>query len=157
MITFELTNDMGIVKQIVTTPYIWRQISDDFDGSPEQYEAAVHAQVRYVLVKDDAETLGLLIFNLHGSICWEATIMMLPLGRGRAVETVKAGIRWIFTETKCLRIISRALTSNRLALRMNQAAGFKQYGLNPGCVMRNGKLEDYALFGVSKRDFEEIS
>lgn len=158
MITFERTTDTEVVKQIVTEPSIWRWLKDDFDGEPAEYEAKVHPQVGYVLAKDADKTIGLLIFSMHSAICWEATIMMLPDGgRGRALDVAMAAQRWIFGETKCLRIIGRVLKSNRLALKLNKAAGFKVYGVNPECVMRNGKLEDCVLFGRSKRDFLEGS
>lgn len=154
MIKFEPTVDAALITRIVTTPYVWRGLSDDFDGDPSAYEPKIHAQVLYALVKDGNSILGMVIFSMHSTICWEVTIMMLPEGRGRALETARAGLRWIFTKSRCLRLIGRVLKSNRLALKLNKAAGFKVYGVNPRCVMRNGKLEDFVLFGISKDEFQ---
>jgi hypothetical protein len=151
-ISFEPTTDIGIVKQIVTAPHVWSSLSDDYDGDPKDYEAKVHPQVVYVLAKDADKTLGLLIFSVHSRICWEVTIAVTTEGRGRALEIAKAGIPWVFSKG-CLRIIGRVLKSNRLALKLNKAAGFRVYGVNKGCVMRNGKLEDLVLFGISESDF----
>jgi RimJ/RimL family protein N-acetyltransferase len=153
MVTFHPTTDTALIKSIVTRPEIWAQLADDFDGDPWDYEPKVHPQVVYVLAKDDDKALGLLIFSVHSRICWEVTIMVLPAGRGRALEIAKAGIPWVF-ERGCLRIIGRVLKSNRLALKLNKAAGFLVYGVNPGSCMKNGKLEDFVLFGVSKSDWE---
>lgn len=155
-ISFEPTIDVSTIKRIVTHNYIWENLKDDFDGDPIQYEPKIHDQVLYALVKDDDSILGILIFSMHSPICWEVTIAMLPDGRGRALETAKAGLRWIFTKSKCVRLIGRVLKSNRLAMKLNKAAGFKVYGENPKCILRNGKLEDFVLFGISKDEFSEI-
>lgn len=152
-ILFEPTTDTDIVKRIVTDPRVWRELSDDGDGDPADYEAKVHPQVVYVLAKDADKTLGLLIFSVHSRICWEVTIAVTSEGRGRALEIAKAGIPWVFSKG-CLRIIGRVLKTNRLALRLNKRAGFRVYGVNPGSVMKNGKLEDLVLFGISKADMQ---
>lgn len=155
MIKFEPTADAAEIKKIVTTPYIWSELSDDYDGDPADYQPKIHQQVLYVLVRDGDSIIGLLIFSMHSPICWEVTIAMLPEGKGRALETGKAGLRWIFTKSPCLRIIGRVLKSNRLALKLNKAVGFKVYGVNPKCIMRNGKLEDFVLFGISRYEFKD--
>ncbi len=157
MISFEPTTDTEIIKRIVTEPRIWADIKDDFDGDPADYEPKVHPQVVYILVKDGEVLLGMLIFSLHSAICWEVTIMMLKAGLGRALEVGKAGIHWIFRRTRCVRIIGRVLKSNRLALKLNKAAGFRVYGVNPSCILREGKLEDFVLFGISKSDLQEYN
>ncbi len=151
-ITFEPTTDLAEVKRIVTRPDNWASISEDDDGDPWDYEPKVHPQVVYVLAKDADKTLGLLIFSVHSRICWEATIMVLPTGKGRAFEIAKFGQRWCF-ERGCERLIGRVLRSNRLALKLNKAIGFKVYGVNPKSCMKNGKLEDFVLFGMSKSDW----
>ncbi len=153
-IQFQPTTDTEIVKQIVTSPRVWENLSDDYDGDPADYEAKVHPQVVYVLAKDADKTLGLLIFSVHSRICWEVTIAVTREGRGRALEIAKAGIPWVFSKG-CLRIIGRVLKSNRLAVKLNKAAGFQVYGVNKECVLKNGKLEDFVLFGISKSDWSE--
>ncbi len=153
-IQFQPTTDTETVKQIVTSPRVWANLSDDFDGDPADYEAKVHPQVVYVLAKDADKTLGLLIFSVHSRICWEVTIAVTREGRGRALEIAKAGIPWVFSKG-CLRIIGRVLKSNRLAVKLNKAAGFQVYGVNKECVLKNGKLEDFVLFGISKSDWSE--
>ena len=157
MIRFELTEDTELIKSIVTHPRIWRDLIDDFDGEPEEYEAKIHPQVLYAIAKEEGVALALCIFSLHSTICWEVTIMALDAGRGRALDVAEAGKKWIFTKTPCLRLIGRVLKSNRLALKLNKAAGFKVYGVNKQCVMRNGKLEDVVLFGLSRSEYEEGS
>lgn len=154
MIKFELTTDPETIKRIVTHPRIWAGLSDDFDGQPEEYEPQIHDRVVYALPKDGDTVLGLLIFAMHSTICWEVTIMVLPAGLGRALDIAEAGKRWIFGKTNCLRLIGRVIKTNRLALKLNKAAGFKVYGVNQGCVLVGGKLEDYVLFGLSRRDLD---
>ena len=106
-----------------------------------------------MIAKENQIVLGLLIISIHTRICWEAEIMVVAAGLGRALEISREVISWAF-KYGCLRLVTCVAKTNRLSLSLNRRAGLKVYGINPKCTMRNGKLEDLVLLGISKDEFQ---
>lgn len=166
MISFERTTDWETIKAIVTHPRIYPHVSDDGSPLAEQWEPIRDEVVWYVLVKDDAvlhpskpkpdslgtpELLGLWVLVPDNSVCWKIHTCLLPVAYGdRARIAAIAMVPWIWHNTGCLRVITDVPAYNRLALRFARAAGMKEYGVNPRSYMKNKKLYDQILLGISK-------
>lgn len=151
MISLGRTTDYALIREIVTHPRIYPAISDDFSPRPEDWRPIKDESVWYVLVKDGDEALGLWAFVPHNRICWEVHTCLLPKAYGLlAREAVKLMHSWLWENTECLRVTTEVPVYNRQALRFAIKAGMKQIGINEKSFMKNGKLHDVIVLGISR-------
>ena len=149
--TFERTTDAELIKKIFLHPKIWPYVGDDYAPDPKNWEPPINDNVIYILVKDGSEDLGLVIFHPENAVCWESHICMLPIAYGEKTKLAVLGsLRWMWDNTKCQRIIGRIPVFNTLAIACAINTGFTKFGLNPASFMKDGKLHDMVLVGVSK-------
>src|SRR3954469_1709775 len=122
MLTFERTEDLELVRSILTHPRIYPWITDDACPPAAEFYPLDHPAVWYVLVREQlcgaARELGLLMFVPQGAACWEGHTCLLPIAWGRRAAAAAAGAaEWIFEQTSCSRIVTTVPAYNRLALR----------------------------------------
>jgi RimJ/RimL family protein N-acetyltransferase len=152
---FERTENLELVRRILTHPRIWPHISDDGSPPPEQFEPPDHPAIWHVLAWDGDELLGLWLLVPHNSVCWEVHTALLPHAWGeRARRAARAFLAWLWRETPCRRLITAVPASNRLALRFAEAAGMRIWGVNEKSFLRGGRLEDQILLGLSPPEKE---
>ena len=150
-VTFERTQDYGLVKEIATHPMIYPAISPDGSPEPEDWQPLQSDLVWYVLVKDEGELLGMFALAPQNPVCWEIHTCLLPKAWGsKAREAGKEIAEWIFQNTPCLRIVTNVPEYNRLAFKLAIECGLIRYGYNPASYMKDGKLHDQIMLGVSK-------
>lgn len=148
--TFERSKDWQAIKTIVTHARVYPHITDDFSPARDKWEPLTNGAVEYILVRDKDEVLGLWAFEV-GSVCWRVHTCLLPCAWGkRGIEAAEQMAQWIWTNTPCLRIITEVPSYNTLAFRFATSAGMERYGVNPQSYMKNGKLWDVSLLGISK-------
>jgi len=148
---FERTRNPGIIKAIATHPRIYPAISDDFSPSADEFQPIEDEAIYYLLAKRDRELLGMFCFLPENGICWKVHTCLLPTAYGpKARDAGKQVIQWIWANTPCVRIITDVPDYNRLALNFALDCGLKAYGINAASYMKNGKLWDQIVLGVSK-------
>lgn len=146
--TFERTFDYELVRQIMTHPAIYAGIRDDTAPPVAQFQPEVSNRIWYVLVKDDADVLGLFVCFLHNAVCWEAHTCLLPHCRGaKALAVYKAGHDWLREHTTCRKIIGAIDPQNKAALWMSLSSGLKRIGLNTKSILKHGRLCDQIWVG----------
>jgi RimJ/RimL family protein N-acetyltransferase len=155
MITFERTQDLELVREILTDPKVYPHVTDDGSPAAAEFTPIDHPSIWYVLVRDQLcgydQVLGLFMFVPQGAACWEVHTCLLPIAYGRRAAAAAAGAaEWIFEQTECRRIVTSVPAYNRLALRFARQAGMTQYGVNPNSFLKKGKLHDQVLLGLSK-------
>ena len=151
MISFERSFDYGQIKSIITHQRIYPFVSDDFSPAPADYRPLESEKVWHVLVKDDAEVLGLWILVPENEICWKIHTCLLPNSWGeRAKQAAKLLAKWIWENTPCLRVITDVPEYNRVALKFAKEAGLAEFGVNEESFMKNGELHDQIMLGISK-------
>lgn len=148
--TFEPTNDMQLVKQIVTHPKLWPYLSDDFSPDPESFEPIQAPGIIYLLVRDGEAVLGCFVLHPHSAIVWEVHTCLLPAAWGRSEEATRGGTEWIWANLNCVRLITNVPVSNPLALRLAKRSGMEEYGRNPHSFMKHGKTETMVLLGITR-------
>jgi hypothetical protein len=158
MISFRRTCDMDLVRRVMTHPKVWPWISDDFAPAPEDFQPLDHPGIVYVeaIVPDGSgpgqeKLLGLWIFAPQNGACWEVHTCLLP-GHGflRAREAARAMAEWIWEHTACLRIVTNVPRCNRAAYAFARAAGMQEFGTNEGSYMKNGRVWDQIMLGLSR-------
>lgn len=151
LITFERTHDLEVVRQVVSHPSLWPFVSDDFSGTAEGYRPVEHESIWYITVHADEKLLGVFLLTLQSGCCFEIHTCLLPCSWGPQAKAASLGIvEWIWANTRCERIITSVPAYNRLALRFAEKAGMKLYGRNTLSWIKNGKLWDQLLLGLSR-------
>ena len=151
MIELERTREWEAIKAVVTHPKVYLHVSDDFSPSAEAWEPIKDDTAWYVLVRDAEEVLGLWAFFPENAICWDVHTCLLPTAYGeRARQAVNQVPDWIWQHTQCVRIVTKVPAYNRIALKFAKVAGMTEYGCNPRSYMKDGKLHDLILLGMSK-------
>jgi RimJ/RimL family protein N-acetyltransferase len=153
---------MRLVREIVTHPRVWPWVSDDYSSPREEWRPAEHPGIWYVAVRDDsmpfgdcqpAELLGLVTFIPQNGACWEFHACLLPnAGTRRAHAAILGSIRWIWERTECRRVVTNVPAFNRQAMRCARAIGLESIGVNRVSYMKDGKLHDQVLFGLSPEE-----
>lgn len=150
MLRFECTDDLALVRQIITHPRIWPHITDDGCGKPEDFTPQVHDSIKYVIV-ENGTLQGMFMFAKQNSATWEVHTCMLPGSWGETAKQAAAGVReWIWQNTDCQRIVTTIPVYNRLAVKFAKQSGMSEYGRNPKSFLKDGVLHDQILMGVSR-------
>ena len=149
----ERTKDFDLVKMVLTHPDIYRHLSDDGSPPREMYRPLVDDSIIYLAVYAGEPSLLMGVFSFVPSnrATTEVHTSLLPHAWG--TESRKAcaeAIQWVWENTHFLRIITSVPDYNALALKLAKDAGLIEYGRNPKSYLKNGKLFDQILLGVSK-------
>jgi len=149
--TFKRTRDATLIWDIMSNPRIWRHITDDGSPPPDEVRPNPEAQGMYFyLVYDGDELLGLFMFVEVNTVCWEVHTCLLPCAWGlRSVDAAREMSEWIWANTGCKRIITTVPEYNRLALALAKHAGLVEYGVNTKAWLKDGKLHDLHMLGIS--------
>lgn len=150
MITIERTFDHALVRRIFTAPKVYKFITDDFSPDSEDYKPVEHPDLVY-LVASNGQPFGAGMFIPRNAVCFEVHLGFLPSGWGLAEKTAKLAIGWIFSNTRCQRVFASIPEYNRLTLRLAKSAGMEEFGVNKASFLKDGKLRDQILMGLSKR------
>jgi len=151
MFTFTRSADYGIILSVMTHPKVWPHIIDDFSPAVAEFKPVKHPDIWYVLLHRNGLLLGLFMLVPHSVVLWEVHTCLLPtcwgdLAHKAAIELVQ----WLWDNTSCRRLITNVPAYNRLALAFAKSAGLEQFGLNERSFLKNGKMHDLHMLGVSK-------
>ena len=153
MIRFERTHSMDLVRKVMCHPMLYPHLIDDGCPPPEEFYPHDVPTFWYVTVYDDDELLGLWMFTPQNAVCWEVHTCLLPCSWGiRAREAAQRMATWIWNHTQCRRIVTTVPSRNRLALRFAEDAGMRQFGVNEKSFLKDGKLQDQILLGLSPQE-----
>ena len=139
------TNDLESVARIFNHPKVYRWISDDLSAPVYVPDPSGF----YVMNEEKTGVAKVEPFT--GTACM-VHIAALPELWGKTPEFVKEGAKWLFSNTRYTKIISVAPECNRLALRLGDACGFKREGKITNSFLKNWRLYDMIVFGLSKYD-----
>jgi RimJ/RimL family protein N-acetyltransferase len=150
-VKFERSKDWPLIKSIVTDPKIYPWVSDDFSPKREAWEPIQDPAVWYVVVRDSDSVLGLWMLVPDNSICWKIHTCILPSAWGQKARLAAKELGpWVWDATPAMRVNTDVPAYNRLAYKFALVAGLKQFGVNPKSVMKNGKLHDQIMLGISR-------
>ena len=151
MITFERTREYGLVGAIRRHPKLYDAAADDFSPAVDKCVVREDEAIWYVLALREGSILGLFAIAPQNAICWEIHTRLLPASWGAIATAAAAGIiPWIWEHTPCERLVTVCPIYNRLAIRFAERAGLMRYGVNSKSWLKNGRLFDQVLLGISK-------
>lgn len=146
---FEQAKDLEMVREIVTTPAIFRSSSDDGSGPADAFQ--LPSKFAYAIVRDhEGMLLGCYGLEPRNFISLEIHTCLLPIARGRAEQITCAFRDWLWQNTSARRITTRVPSFNRLALKLALACGMIEFGRDVKSFQKHGNLYDEILLGISK-------
>jgi hypothetical protein len=141
--------DIDAVARIFNHPKLYKWMTDD--GSPETYTPEPNA-----LFLMNEEKTGVVRIDMMNCITCEVHIATLPELRVGTREFVQECIDWVFKNTTYSKIVSYAPEFNRAAIIFAKRCGFKVEGKLTKSFLKNWKLYDQVIFGLSKYDKEAL-
>lgn len=150
MVRCDRTFDLALIKRTMTHRRIYPYICDD-GAPPAEAFSPIDNPLIYYLQMSDSEHLGVFMLHPHNTVCFEVHTCLLPHAWGEtARQCTREGTRWMFDNTPCRRIITNVPQYNRLALKLALESGMSQFGVNPKSFLKDGKLCDQIMLGISK-------
>ena len=145
---FERTNDFELVATILNHPDIYPHITDD--NSPAVLSPTLNELTWYVAVRGDRdELLGLWLLVPQNSICWEVHTCLPKAAHYRDIG--RQALEWLWANApKVQRVVTAVPENNRAARIFAKRAGLIEYGCNPASFLKDGKLHDQILLGISR-------
>jgi hypothetical protein len=143
------TTDMEAVSRIFNHPKVYEWVSDDTSVPPYVPDP------NHLYLMNEEKTGAVRIDQLNGITCM-VHIGALPELWGRATSFVKEGVTWVFENTPYTKIVSFAPECNRTAVFFGKRCGFKIEGKVTKSFLKDWKLHDQVVFGLSKYDEEEL-
>ncbi len=151
MITIAETRNFPLIKSICGHPDVYGPASADGAPPAEEFQPCEMDGIRYVAVRRDRETVGIWMLVPHSTVCWEIHTALLPTVRGKEAVFASGLMKeWVWSSTNCLRLITNVPAFNRRTVMFCRMVGMKQFGLNEKSFMKDGKLQDQLMFGLSK-------
>lgn len=138
----EQTTDADFIRKSVVNARVWPWVQDG--GNPADYVPVLAADVIY-LRNGDA---GVFAFKRINQITWECHSFMAT-GRG-ADDAGKAAIKWMFERTEAQKLMCLIPSGTRHAVAFARRVGFREEGRLQNAALRNRRLQDLILLGVSK-------
>lgn len=147
----EPTQDSELISSCIRHPRVWPSVSDDGSPLKETFSPVFSESIVYLAAFDRGEFFGIFMLHAHNFICWEVHTCLLPSSWGeKAKRFASLCIDWIFSNTECKRLITNVPSNNVLALRLAKLSGMKEFGVNEKSFMKNGKVLDQIILGISK-------
>lgn len=151
MLTLRRTADLNLVRRVLTDARIYSRMADDYAPPSTDYQPLEHPEMIYVAVDLNGTTQGIFALIPHSRIMLEVHTCLLPDCWGYpAAEAAQKLIAWVWKNTPCQRLITSVPAFNRLAFMFAVAAGMTEYGCNPKAFMKNQRLHDIIMLGLSR-------
>lgn len=150
-IKIERTEDVTLITSILSHPEIKDLVSDDGEVT-----VPLHPQLYYLLPKIEIgvepgmieeRVIGCLAFVPINHITWNPHIAILPQYRGIGTQAMELGMKWMFKNTRCKKLIANVPEYNVPMLRVFEKCDFKREGYSPDSLMKNGQLHGRILMG----------
>ena len=145
--TFAWTEDLALVRSLILPVY--DQVRDDFAPPADRFQPD---PAQWLLARDGEEIAALWLLAPHSRVCWEFHSVLSPAWRGkRAIALFRQMFAWVFNpeNTECRRLLTNVPEFNRPAGLMARWIGMETIGVNRKAFLRDGRLQNLTLFGIS--------
>ena len=144
-------NDLNLINDIILNPFVQDDIADDSSMGVSISEIPSH--VRFIGVYDNNILCGLYMIVPQNCATVEVHTCLLPLLRGRkAIQAGRLIIQYMFDRYK--KIISWIPVDNKKAELYSKLLGFKIEGISRESYLKNGKLQDMKLVGITIGEYK---
>jgi RimJ/RimL family protein N-acetyltransferase len=152
--TFERTQDLDLVREILTAPPCWRRMTDDQAPSPEAFQPIACAGLEYVVAVRDGRALAIFVLIVQDAAA-EVHFCFRPEAWGESAPIARAFVEWVWRDTPWTWLMGPVPEHNRLALRLAEKAGFTRFAVHRAAVRRRGKTYDRILMQIARPSHEK--
>lgn len=148
----ERTNDMKLVKEIMTNEKIFDKLTDD---GCDSFEPVDTESLWWLAVYDGEEVGGVYFLHPLNSVCYEMHTCLLPsLWGSKANAAAQKLLEYAFNVMKARKVVTNVPECNRLALKYATRNGMKVEGVNRESFLKNGRLENQIMLGITLKEWE---
>jgi RimJ/RimL family protein N-acetyltransferase len=148
-VTIERTRDYSLLWQIVMSDSIYRITSDDFSPAPRNWKLVESEECIYLLARQGEKVLGFCAFHPVNGVTFAAHLCFLSRGPANQ-DAFRLMLAWMWRSTRATRIVGSIPDYNRSAIKFCERAGCQIFGINPQSWMKDGRLRDLILLGISR-------
>lgn len=156
MIDLFHTNDMNLVRSIMTSPDIWEQSVEDGSSASNFYPSQDYLSV-WLLVKLKNDVIGVILVH-NDSLC-SVNIHPVLLSKYKRYgrDMLKAFFKWFVTLPDTLCKVNCSIP-NHLKIVQNFAkkVGFKKEGINRASFFKNGIAQDQIRYGLTRDEIKGL-
>ena len=144
-------NDLSAINGIILNPFVQDDISDDY--SKGVFLESIPSHVKFMGVYLNDILSGLYMLAPQNSVTVEVHTCLLPTLRGcNAIKSGKLIIQYMFSQYQ--KIISWIPVDNKKAELYSKLLGFKIEGISRESYLKNGKLQDMKLVGITIGEYK---
>lgn len=150
----ERTHDMALVASIMRDPAIWPHVHDD--STPDDWTPTDADSFYWMLVTlDSGDVGGVFLAHPLNTYCYEMHTCMLPHTWGaQAAAAAQMLAGHVFNELGAHKLVTNVPAYNRAARRFAIAGGMQQEGINRVSFMKNGRMIDQIMLGITKQEWK---
>ncbi len=150
--TFQRTTDTWLVRSFLTDPKLWRRMVNDDAPKVEEFQVKDNSDITYIVGVENravAEALFLLCKTEQPNTA-EVHFCMAPDVWGRSLEVAAGFLSWVWKNMSLRRLTAKLPSYNRLAKKLAEAVGFRQYGIRKRAGTRRGVSFDLLLLDLRR-------
>ncbi|PXX41660.1 GNAT family N-acetyltransferase [Undibacterium pigrum] len=145
------THDMKTVKEILSHPAIFPHIHED---GLKEIEPPDSEEFHWILISDQEGAAGVYMVHYHNQSCVEMHTCLLPrIWGAKANDSVKLLSEYLFHQLGVRKVITNVPAYNKLALRFAKTNGMKIEGINRESYLKDGKLIDQIMLGMTRKEW----
>ena len=143
------TNDLELVKKILTSPDVYEHMGDDYTPPREEFEPNPHPDICYLIAGSWSSVTGLFTLIPNNRVCWTLHAAMLPdAGTAEKWAAARALPAWLEERTGCRRLVAEVPRTNAAAIIYGtHGIGMRYVGTHPKAFMKYGRLQDLIILG----------
>lgn len=145
--------DIHEISRVFNHYDIFQYISDDLTPFPYIPDIEDTIYLGYSLEKDSLDLVGIISATKLTGTTFSFHIALLRAALGSGKEVINLAADWVLTNTTCLKAICIFPVYNRLVKRLLKDCGFKEEGRITKCFLKNWKLHDMYVYGITKGEF----
>jgi RimJ/RimL family protein N-acetyltransferase len=139
--------DKAKIKGIINHPQVINWVTDD--PFPTDYDPVIVPNIIYLV---DETQEGVIRLDQVNSIMCGVHIATTPKMWGEGHTFVSEAISWVCANTMYQKAIAMIPAFNERTIKLVERAGFKKEGVLTKSFMKNWKLHDQIIYGLSKGD-----
>jgi len=148
-----LLEDESKIKRVMLDESVYPLISDDGAPNPNDFDikSLLSSNAILFLMPDENSVFMYVPMN---AITYEVHSNILPASRDHSRSLALETVKYMFTETKCLKIITHVPEFNKAAFRLALACGLKMEGIDRSSFLKSGKLYNQYFLGLTKEEWK---
>jgi RimJ/RimL family protein N-acetyltransferase len=153
IVIVERTYDVQLIESICFNPVIWETITED-DCTDADFDIDLN---ECWLKVTDKEVIGL--YNLHpiNGITLQIHPMILPEYRGeKAYRSGVQVLKWVIENTDYQKVFCYIPTLYRNVILFALRCGMVKEGINRRSWLKNGKIHDMVMLGITREEIEAL-